>query len=58
VVRGLDHKEKQVQEPYEAPTISTLGTVRELTLTDKCGGNGDQFLPLILSQRFQDPHCT
>jgi hypothetical protein len=44
---------------YEAPQIFTLGTVAQLTeqqapdIPDKCGGSGDQFLPQILSQRFE-----
>ena len=44
---------------YEAPTVTTLGTVLELTQQqpDKCGGSGDQFLPQILSPRFGTPHC-
>lgn len=47
---------------YEAPTITTLGTLRELTeqdtTPDKCGGSGDAFQPLedILSNDFST-HC-
>jgi hypothetical protein len=45
-------------QSYEAPTISTLGTVRELTLgesgIDKCGGTGDAPFPQLLSNRFAE----
>ena len=45
-----------MQKEYEAPTISMLGTVQELTLqggADKCNGTGDNVAyPEILSQRF------
>ena len=47
---------------YEAPTISTLGTVQDLTLLPaKCGGSGDAFTPaeLGLSPRIDpDGDCT
>ena len=38
-----------MEKLYEAPTITTLGTLRELTEQDlpaKCGGSGDSFEPL------------
>jgi hypothetical protein len=40
---------------YENPTITTLGTVVELTEIDKCGGSGDAYLPEILSTEFSHP---
>lgn len=41
------------KETYELPTITAIGSLRELTQDiDKCGGTGDQFLPLLLSERF------
>lgn len=41
---------------YENPTITTLGTVVELTeKLDKCGGSGDAYLPEILSTTFAHP---
>jgi hypothetical protein len=44
---------------YEAPQISLIGTVRDLTEVDKCGGSGDNFLPQLLSNNFSAPgtHC-
>jgi hypothetical protein len=48
-----------VQKPYEAPTVTTLGTVQELTQQnpDKCGGSGDILAPQILDPRFGTPNC-
>lgn len=54
---AADRKETEVQKTYEAPTISTLGTVREFTLDghiDKCGGSGDSFMPQQLSTVFAE----
>lgn len=41
-------------ESYTEPTIETLGTVAELTMTleDKCGGSGDAAFPQQLEERF------
>lgn len=48
------------KETYEAPTIQTIGSLRELTqqAPDKCGGTSDLLAPTLqLTPRFGDPHC-
>ena len=42
---------------YTDPKIVTLGTVKDLTQIDKCGGSGDAAYPQILSTTFAHP-CT
>ena len=42
-------------ETYEAPTITTIGSLRELTLVlDKCGGTSDVGFPTLLTPRFAE----
>ena len=43
------------KQSYAAPTISTIGTLVDLTrqgTIDKCGGSGDLKLPLLLDNKF------
>jgi hypothetical protein len=45
---------------YQAPTVTTLGTVEEYTQSvspDKCGGTSDAALPLQLTPRYGTPRC-
>lgn len=42
---------------YEDPSIETLGTVAELTMSGghaKCGGSGDTFFPSILENTIRN----
>ena len=42
------------KETYEAPAITTIGPLRELTqVFDKCGGTSDVFFPSVPLARFE-----
>ena len=48
-----------MEQTYETPTLTTLGTVEEYTQEppDKCGGTSDLALPTQLTPRYGTPRC-
>lgn len=43
---------------YEAPAVFELGTVRDLTAQNKCGGSGDSLLPQLALDPLSSNACS